>query len=162
MLELNSEPSGTLRYILIYLLLAPWWLLKWSYLTWLVHPSCRRLSKYFYNAIFLVFSQFWLGVRSSYEFVHHRARHLKQFFLLANWRKPAKIDLKIEFFEFTEKFGYYIFLNLFYYKILHIVLCSDTNSLFAKNLVCDIWNKVLSVYQIPRILIQLYLQNKMM
>ena len=68
---------------------------------------------------------------------------------------------KKRFFKFIGKFSHFFF-NLLYNESLQYFLYSCTNLMFGKNLVPEIWAKMLSSNQIKGFLNQLYLQNKMM
>ena len=72
-------------------------------------------------------------------------------------KKWAKNGLKTGFFEFIGKCSHYFFQNLFYNESLYYLLYSCTNLIFGKNLVREIWARMLSVNQIAGFLYQLYL-----
>ena len=69
---------------------------------------------------------------------------------------------KIVFFGFIEKCGHQSFLNLFYNENQYYLLCSCTNSIFGKNLVPEMWVKMLPANLIAGLLNQFYLQDKPM
>ena len=60
-------------------------------------------------------------------------------------------------FEFIGKCSHYFFQNLFYNESLYYLLYSCTNLIFGKNLVREIWARMLSVNQSAGFLYQLYL-----
>ena len=70
------------------------------------------------------------------------------------------------FFEIIGKFGHSFFLNLSYNlfcsETLSYYLCSCTNPILGKNLVPEIWTKMISANHIAGFLNQLYLQKKLM
>ena len=74
----------------------------------------------------------------------------------------SKIGPKTGFFEFKEKFGHSFSPNLFYNEIFYYLLCSCTNPLFGKDLISEIYAKILSVSQIAEFLNELFLQSKSM
>ena len=74
--------------------------------------------------------------------------------------KQTKFGPKTGFFEFIEKSGHYVLLNLFYNDSLYYFLCPCTNPIFGKIFIPEIWAKMFSVNQIARFFNQLYLQNK--
>ena len=79
--------------------------------------------------------------------------------------KIGKMGLKYaknSFFGFIEKCGHQSFLNLFYNENQYYLLCSCTNSIFGKNLVPEMWVKMLPANLIAGLLNQFYLQDKPM
>ena len=54
--------------------------------------------------------------------------------------------------KFIGKFSHYFFLNLFYNESLYYLLYSGTDPIFGKNLVPEIWPKMLLASQITRFL----------
>ena len=92
-----------------------------------------------------------------------RPYFIVKFFLPKKRGKWAKYGKrKIGFLEFIEKFGDSISFekvsfNLFYSEILHYLLYSYTNSVSGKNLVPEIFAKMLLANQIAGFLNQLYL-----
>ena len=73
--------------------------------------------------------------------------------------KSGKNGPKIGFLGFIGKFSHCIFLNLVYKEISYYLLYSCTNPMLGKNLVPEIWAKMLSADQIAGFLNWLYLQN---
>ena len=77
-----------------------------------------------------------------------------------------KMGKKGFFFEIIGKFGHSFFLNLSYNlfcsETLSYYLCSCTNPILGKNLVPEIWTKMISANHIAGFLNQLYLQKKLM
>ena len=69
---------------------------------------------------------------------------------------------KIRFFGFIGKFSNQCFLNLVYKESSYYLLYSYTNSILGKNLVPEMWGKILSANQIAGFLDGVYIQNKMM
>ena len=72
---------------------------------------------------------------------------LKNFFV----PKMGKMDQngsKIGFFGFSGKFSHYFFLNLVYKECLYYLLYSCSNSILGKNLISEIWAKMVSANQI--------------
>ena len=65
-----------------------------------------------------------------------------------NWGNKPKIGLKQNFFNLLKNLVF----NLFHNKSLYYLLCSCTNSIFAKNLVPKIYAEILSANQIARFL----------
>ena len=76
-----------------------------------------------------------------------------------NGENRPKIGLKIGFFGFIGKFSHQFFLNLVYKESSYYLLYSCTNPILGKNLVPEIWAKMLSANQIAGFLNWLYLQN---
>ena len=79
-------------------------------------------------------------------------------FLSQNWENGPKI----RFFGFIGKFSNQCFLNLVYKESSYYLLYSYTNSILGKNLVPEMWGKILSANQIAGFLDGVYIQNKMM
>ena len=104
----------------------------------------------------LGFSEFWHGARNPYHVVRDRARFFGKTFA----PKIGEMSQKIGFFEFKEKFGQKFSLNLSYNENLSCFLCSCTNSIFEKNLVPEMWAKMVSANQIPGFFNQPFLQSK--
>ena len=73
--------------------------------------------------------------------------------------KSGKNWPKIGFIGFIGKFSHCIFLNLVYKEISYYLLYSCTNPMLGKNLVPEIWAKMLSANQIAGFLNWLYLQK---
>ena len=70
---------------------------------------------------------------------------LKKIFLPKKWAKNGQ---KVEYFKFIGKFSHYFFLNLVLNESLYYLLYSCTNAIFGKNLVPEIWAKILLANQI--------------
>ena len=64
---------------------------------------------------------------------------------------------KIGFFKFIGRFSHEFFMNLVDNESLYYLLYSCANPIFGKNLVPEIWAKMLSANQITGFLNQLYL-----
>ena len=64
---------------------------------------------------------------------------------------------KIGFFEFIGKISHYFFLNLVYNESLCYWLYSCTDPIFGKNLIHEIWAKMLLTNQIAGFVNRLYL-----
>ena len=92
---------------------------------------------------------------------HFEKDFLKKIFLHRKWGKWTKNGQQIGFFKFIGKFSHFL-LNLVYNERLYYLLYSCTNPIFGKNLVPEIWAKMLLANQITGFLNQRYLQNKMM
>ena len=73
--------------------------------------------------------------------------------------KSGENGPKIGFIGFIGKFSHCIFLNLVYKEISYYLLYSCTNPMLGKNLVPEIWAKMLSANQIAGFLNWLYLQK---
>ena len=69
---------------------------------------------------------------------------------------------KVRFFGFVGKFSHLFLLSLVYKECSYYLLYSCTNLILWKNLVPDIWAKMLSANQIAGFLNWLYLQNTKM
>ena len=74
-----------------------------------------------------------------------------------NCPKNGESGRNIGFFEFIEKFRYYLFLNLIYNESLYYLLYLCINLIFGKNLVPVIWTKMLLANQIVGFLNQIYI-----
>ena len=81
----------------------------------------------------------------------------KRYFCLKNGENGPKLG----FLKFIGKFSYF-FLNSVYNEGFYYLLYSCTNLIFGKNLVPEIWAKMLSANQATGFLNQLCLENKMM
>ena len=129
----------------------PW--LEGSYGFGSVHPSVQKFSW----DLLIIF--FWNSpwFRGPYGVVCDRARFLekKNFY-----PKNGENGPKIGFFEFIGKFTHYFFLSLVCKESLYLLLYSFTNPILGKNLVPEIWAKMLLANQIAGFLIQLYLYKK--
>ena len=105
------------------------------------------LSRSFRGIGWLVFSGTQHDVRSSCGVVHD-----SQIF----WKNGPKMDYKQGFLNLLENVVIIFFQNLFFNESLYL-LYSCTNLIFGKNLVREIWARMLSVNQIAGFLYQLYL-----
>ena len=126
-----------------------------SYEIWFVHPVCLDillsicLSGCFLGSKSLLFSKFWHIVKNPYEDEYNIAGSLEGKHLPQNLGKWTKYETKnVFFFKFIEKFCNYSFQNLFYNESLCCLLYSCTNFIFERNLVPDIWAKILLANQI--------------
>ena len=72
----------------------------------------------------------------------------EKIFLPKNGENCPTNEQKIEFFKFIGKFSHQSFLNLVYNESLYCLLYSCTSLRFGKNLVPEIWVKVLLANQI--------------
>ena len=90
-----------------------------------------------------------------------RARFFEKNLVAQKRGKMGKKWPKIGLFKFIRKFSPQFFWNLVYNESLYYLLYSCTNPIFGKNLVPEIWVKMLLVNQIAGFLNQLYLQNTM-
>ena len=79
-----------------------------------------------------------------------------------NGENRPKIGLKLGFFGFIGKFSHQFFLNLVYKESSYYLLYSCTNPILGKNLILEIWAKMLLANQIAGFLNWLYLQNTKM
>ena len=77
-----------------------------------------------------------------------------------NYPQNEENEPKIGFFEFIGKFTHYFFLSLVCKENLYFLLYSFTNPILWKNLVPEIWAKMLSANQNAGFLNQLYLYKK--
>ena len=102
-----------------------------------VRPSIL-LSGDFLGISSLDFSEIQYGVKGPCDVVHLRAG----FFCFQNGKNGPKKG----FLEFMGKFRYYFFLNLVYKETLYLyqLLYFCTNPILGKNVVPEIWAKMLS------------------
>ena len=136
----------------------------WNRVCWSLSPSvcpfvCQSRCFLGIEGVFLEFSKVWHGSRNSFEVVHHRAKFFGKTLCSQDGQKRV-------FFEIIGKFGLSFFLNLSYNlfcsETLSYYLCSCTNPILGKNLVPEIWTKMISANHIAGFLNQLYLQKKLM
>ena len=85
---------------------------------------------------------------------------LEELFLPPNLGKWTKNGPETGFFEFIEKFGYQLLLDLFFNENLYCLLCSSTDPIFEKIFVPEMWAKIISANQISGFFNQPYIQNK--
>ena len=72
------------------------------------------------------FLNFGIVLETCIKFCMVEQNFLEKSFLPQKLGKWTKNGSKTEFFEFIEKFGYYVLLNLFYSENLYHLLCSKT------------------------------------
>ena len=135
--------------------LDPWWEPERSYDGFVRSSVCS--SGRFLRIGSLVFLNFGMLLKTRLKWCVTAIFFRNFFFFTSKWAKGPKIG----FFKIIEKFGHF-FLNLFYNESLYYLLCSCANPIFGKNLVLEIWVKILSTNQIAEFLYQQYLQNKSM
>ena len=80
-------------------------------------------------------------------------------FLFQKWGKWAKNGPRIGFFRFIGTFSHFFFLSLVYKESSYYMLYSCTDPTLRKNLVPEIWVKMLSANQTAGFLNWLYLQR---
>ena len=109
--------------------------------TKMLNYVCPLVLLSFHPEIFLglAFSQTQHDVRGPCVVVRDRQIFFIKKFYPRNWENGSKIA----FFGFIGKFSDYFFLNLVYKESLFYLLYSSTNPWLGKNLVPEIWAKML-------------------
>ena len=124
-------------------LLNPWWYPEWSYEIESLHPSVLpSIWDFSWNWTISFFLNFVMVVET-----HFRLCVTEPHFLEKLSPKIEEMAQKIGFFEFKEKFGHWVLVNMFYNENLYC--CAPcTNPIFGENLVPEIQTKMFSVNQI--------------
>ena len=124
------------------------------YTRYFIFEFVTSVRTFSWNWIVINFSIFWHFLTNSYKVMRDSRIFWEK--KMGGGNGPKK-----GFFEFIEKCGHRFFLNLFCNESLYYLLCSYINLIFGKNLVPEIWVKMLSANQIAVLLNQLYLRSKM-
>ena len=121
-------------------------------------PSVWKFSWDWLISFFLKLSM----VLEAYVLCMTEADFFKKICCPKNGENRPKIGLKIGFFGFIGKFSHQFFLNLVYKESSYYLLYSCTNPILGKNLILEIWAKMLLANQIAGFLNWVYLENTKM
>ena len=122
----------------------------WNRVCLSFRPSFR-LSRRFLWIVSLTFFKFWHGARNPYEVVRDRADFRWKIFLPQKLENGPKMGQKQGLLNLLKNIVINFFWILSIKKFYNIYCIYYTNPILGKNLVSEIWAKMLSVNQITGI-----------